>query len=321
MKEKNFLKTFLFILLIVLLLSITIPWLIPISQAQKHKIDFKPFYNSEFVEIDGVKLHYRTWLTEDKNKGWILFIHGMGSSTYSWENNTVFFYQNDYNVIAVDVPPFGYSDKNPELNNSIDELSKLLWNFTKIFDNSGKWVLIGHSMGGAIVQCMSVIKPYKVSKTVFVSPAMFKDLSPQKDFSSFIIKIPLIQRIIIIIGDYFIITEKNVSKMLLSAYGKEVPQETVREYLKTFNQKGFTTAFVKTFGNSKIIQNVNGLNFKTKSLLFAGVKDTWVPYEKYKNIYELFPQMKTVLIEDAGHCIMETHPNEFNKITLDFLRE
>ncbi|MFQ3676303.1 MAG: alpha/beta hydrolase [Endomicrobiia bacterium] len=321
MKAKKFLKIFSSIFLTILLLTITIPWIIPISKAQKHSNDFNPFNNSEFVEIDGVKLHYRVWLNGDKNKDWILFIHGMGSSTYSWENNTDFFYQNGFNIVAVDVPPFGYSDKNPELNNSIDELSKLLWNFTRIFDNSGKWILIGHSMGGAIVQCMSVMKPYKVSKAVFVSPGMFKELTPQKNFSSFIIGIPLIQRIIIIIGDYFIITEKNVSKMLLSAYGKEVPEETVREYLKTFNQKGFAQAFVKTFGNAKIKQNVNGLNFKTKSLLFAGGKDTWVPYEKYKNIYELFPQIKTVLIEDAGHCIMETHPEEFNKITLDFLRE
>lgn len=309
------------ILITLILLTITIPWLISTSKAQKYDYNFKPYVNSKFIVIDNVTLHYRFFPSKDSIiKGWILFVHGMGGSTYSWEKNCSFFSDKSYNVIAVDIPPFGYSDKNPELNNSIDVISRLLWKLIKNLDDKSKWILVGHSMGGGIVQCMAIMKPKKTQKVIFVAPALFKQIKPQKKFNNLLLKIPLIQRIMVISAENFLITEKRIKKLLYSSFADTVPDITLlKEYHKALSQKGFALAFIKTFAASTPLENIDGLKFNTPSILFYGDKDTWVPFENIKPIVNELKSIKTIKINQAGHSLMETHYTEFNKVMLDFI--
>ena len=108
-----------------------------------------PYNNSQYVLVDGVTLHYRTWINDSTNlKPWILLVHGFSGSTYTWNKNIDTLVSAGYNVVAVDVPPFGYSDKNRRTNQSVDSRANLLWHFTKEICQNERWILFGHSMGG-----------------------------------------------------------------------------------------------------------------------------------------------------------------------------
>jgi pimeloyl-ACP methyl ester carboxylesterase len=66
------------------------------------------------------------WKNDDA-LGNILLIHGLGGSTFSFRNNAEALSSAGYNVIAVDLPAFGYSDRKRNIDHSQDNRARLLW--------------------------------------------------------------------------------------------------------------------------------------------------------------------------------------------------
>ena len=90
----------------------------PLSEASAQLPD-KPFANSQYVEVDGIVLHCRTWNPQaEQYLGKVLLIHGLGASTYSWEQTADALSQAGYWVIAADLPGFGYSSRQSGLDHS-----------------------------------------------------------------------------------------------------------------------------------------------------------------------------------------------------------
>lgn len=245
----------------------------------------------------------------------------MGGSTYSWENNAQVFCDSGFNIVAVDIPPFGYSDKNPDFNYSIENRASLIWKLLGSIDRNAKWNLIGHSMGGGIAQCMAIQKPQRVNKLIFVAPALFAELKPKREFSQFITAFPPIERIMCIAGEHIYLKPKRIQKILESSFSSEVEAVVVDEYYKALNNDGFCLAFLRSFSRAKNTTEINGLNLNTKSIAFFGTKDTWVPYESVKHICDKLNCIDTVMVSEAGHSLMETHFKQFNIISIQFLKD
>src|SRR6056297_937384 len=86
----------------------------------------KPFPNSEFKTIENIKLHYRIFQKNNsKSKAKILLVHGMGGSTYCWRNTTEALSKEGYQLVAVDLPGFGYSDRKVGLVHSSE--NRAIW--------------------------------------------------------------------------------------------------------------------------------------------------------------------------------------------------
>ncbi|MGM0415040.1 MAG: alpha/beta fold hydrolase, partial [Bacillota bacterium] len=123
-----------------------------------------PYANSNFVEINGIVLHYRIdKAVNDQSAGKILMVHGMGGSTYCWRENIKSLNQNGFHVIRVDLPAFGFSDRQPGLNHTAENRADWLWSLldyldTEQFSEKENWVLIGHSMGGKTIAEMELIR-------------------------------------------------------------------------------------------------------------------------------------------------------------------
>lgn len=305
--------------LVFIALIFIIPYLIPLSQSQAKGTSL-PFNNSHIKEIDGIWIHYRIWIpSEPKYPNWVLMIHGLGGSTYSWENNTQILCDSGYTVIAVDVPPFGYSDRDPDFNHSPDNRASLLWSFANSLNNNVKWNLIGHSMGGGIVEAMAISKPEKTKSVIFVDPALFKSLKKEFSITQFVLKFPPLERLFSVVGEYFFITKKQITKMLFSAFGRQPTSSEVDEYYKALSQDGTAKAFIRLFTNSKVINEMNIDQLTSPALAIWGDNDTWVPYDGYKSLMSNRTNIKIKIIKGAFHCPMETHSNEFNEIIIDFL--
>jgi len=282
----------------------------------------KPFANSRFITVDGQVLHYRQWLPDFSNDSlpWVLMVHGMGGSTFSWEYNAPALAAAGYTVVAVDVPPFGYSDKDPDANQSVDHRSDLLWEFLNRIRPDSKWNLAGHSMGGGIVQCMAITNPVQVEKVLFVDPALFSNLDETPHRRGSALRFRPFEWIATGIGKATMIRPKGITKMLRSAYAREPDSTDVAEYYKALSQKGFARAFIRSTAKSKPAHPVDGRAFSKPALAIWGKKDTWVPLERSKSLLNQIPSIKVVVIEGAGHCPMATHPELFNKYVIQFLK-
>ena len=103
----------------------------------------------------------------DDGKGFpLVLVHGFLGSSKMWEPQIDFFKDN-FRVITPDLPGFGKSNK-AKLHNSIQSISNLILECLKE-KKINKFHLLGHSMGGMIVQEMAKRKGNKISKLICYS--------------------------------------------------------------------------------------------------------------------------------------------------------
>ncbi len=117
----------------------------------------------------------------EKGKGKdLLLIHGLGGNISHWANN-IGPLSNYFHVIALDLPGYGYSDKN------IDTTNKDLLNFYAdvilaiIEKKRLKGVtLVGHSMGGQIAMIAGLKHSKKVKQLILLAPAGLETFTKQE---------------------------------------------------------------------------------------------------------------------------------------------
>lgn len=278
------------------------------------------FNNSNFTKINDISLHYRSWIAEDTNpKGKILLIHGFGGSTFSWEKIAPVLSSYGYQVVAVDVPPFGFSEKRSDLNGSIGTRAQLINEFIKYLDPETKWHLTGHSMGGAIAKAMVLLNPEQFLTLNLTAPALFDSLVPGEYNVPFLFKIPGIASFTGNIAQECFITHDRIQSMLESAYGKEPTNEQTEQYYRPLSIEGTSRAILNNARRAKEPRELNIGDLRLPVLAIWGDNDTWVPYQDNKKTLELIPTYELVLIPDAGHNPMETHPEIYLQKYLEFL--
>ena len=134
--------------------------------------DLKYPFEVKYTSVnDDIELAF---VDEGKGGHTIIFIHGLGSYLPAWQKN-IEVLKEDYRCIAVDLPGYGKSSKNPH-SGMMTFYADVMAQF---MDNLGveKAVFAGHSMGGQISMVMALEHPQKVEKLVLVSPAGFERFS------------------------------------------------------------------------------------------------------------------------------------------------
>lgn len=124
--------------------------------------DSFPSFESRTATLDGVKIHYLCGGTGPP----LLLVHGLGSSA------AVEFYYNlealaaHHQVLAVDLPGFGQSDK-PPLEYTIDLFVKVLRHFLASLKVE-RTAVMGVSMGGRVALGLALDAPACVERLVLV---------------------------------------------------------------------------------------------------------------------------------------------------------
>ena len=105
----------------------------------------------------------------DEGKGFpLVLVHGFLGSSKMWEPQIDFF-KDYFRVITPDLPGYGKSNK-VKSHNSIQSVANLLLDCLEE-KKIDKFYLLGHSMGGMVVQEMEKKDGDKISKLVCLAPA------------------------------------------------------------------------------------------------------------------------------------------------------
>jgi pimeloyl-ACP methyl ester carboxylesterase len=134
-------------------------------------------YPVQMAEIRNLEIGYIDQGSSDKV---LLLIHGLGSNAKGWTRNIPVLAEN-YRVIAVDLPGYGYSSKD-YYPYSLSWYAEVL---TEFLDELGinEAVFVGHSMGGQIGIITALEYPDYVSELVLISPAGVEDFEDgEKDW-------------------------------------------------------------------------------------------------------------------------------------------
>lgn len=322
---KKFFKRISIGILILFIFLSALPYVFPTRQFP-HFLEQKSYFlESKFIEIDKVWLHYRVFEPSQKPQGSILFIHGFSGSTFSWRKNVKFFQENGYQVLCVDLPAFGFSDRQVEhWNVSNAQRMKILWQLATLINPETRWHLVGHSMGASYVWNMAIYQPEKVGKVLCVGGLPSKFRSFRSAGVSLLLKYPPTKRWIRAIAENFYYKPSKFEKLLASAYSQKPSSEDVEGYLAPFKIQGTTEAILNTFENAPtdtISTSVGYQDFMSRLQLVWGENDLWVKKSLAEDFVKRYPFVSLQIISQAGHCPMETQAEEFNKLLLEFLRK
>ena len=296
-----------------ILLSV-LPYLI---QDNLSEAPIKPFPNSEYFIFNNTKFHFKLFIPKQIQHK-VVFIHGLNGSTFSFRNNIDSLLSINALVLLIDMPAFGYSDKNPAANYSdTNKIQAIHFILTKIdnFTNTNGWNFIGHSMGSSVIGQLASAYPKQTRSLIFIDGIPF--MTHYSFFQKILLYPPLLKWADIVIRK--ITFKKNtVKKLLSSAYHKEADDESAEGYLKTFKIKNSGSSIFRMFadiGHSEINDSI--INSLPK-LIIWGKQDNWIPIQVGSKYFNK-PRTRTLLIENAGHCPMETHCNEVNHAITNFI--
>ncbi|TVQ85875.1 MAG: alpha/beta hydrolase [Bacteroidetes bacterium] len=280
----------------------------------------RPFSNSHFTTINGLKLHYRVWEPSKENLvGNVFMVHGFGGSTFSWQGVADSLQQLGYRAVAIDVPPFGFSDRAPRQNHSVTARASLLIALLEQEFPGTTWHLAGHSMGGGIVQAMALMEPSLFESVNFVAATLFSSIKPGSRQSPLWMSIPGLTSFAGNIAESWIINRSRIEQLLTSAYGQNPSPEQVEGYLLPLQVPGTARSILHMQRFNKELTELDAKALSIPALAIWGENDTWVSLQSRKSILEQIYGVQLRVIKQAGHNPMETHFKEFIDIYIAFL--
>jgi len=295
-----------------IILSI-IPYLLPLQALPGPP--FEPlFENSELTTTENIKLHYRQWQTDSAEK--VFLVHGFAGSTFSWRYTAPALASAGYQVVAVDLPGFGLSERSLSFTPTAEKRAELLWVLLESLEPGADWHLVGHSMGGGVVTAMTLQKPDQV-KSISMAAGAIPDAS--RDRFSWVFHYPPLQRTVRHLATRVLLAEENIQNTLASAYGRMPAESELEGYYRPLLIENTDATLAEVVKTSEKSQLNEIKTMQVPVLLIWGEEDGWVQIERGYKLDNLLPDSELFIIPDEGHCPMETEPKEFNSILLQFL--
>ncbi len=242
----------------------------------------------------------------DEGEGFpLVLVHGFLGSSVMWKPQIDFFKDN-FRVITPDLPGYGKSNK-AKSHNSIKSISNLVLDCLRE-KKIDKFHLLGHSMGGMIVQDMAKKSGEKISKLVCYStgprgemPGRFETVDQSREN----LKKKGLE-----------ITAKNIAKTWFIK-GKDA------KYFDICIEAGKQTS-IETADNSLVaIKNWNGVdtlkNIKSETLIIWGDQDKSYNLEQIQTLENNIKNSKLIIFKNCAHNVHLEKIDQFNQTIKDFL--
>jgi 3-oxoadipate enol-lactonase len=238
----------------------------------------------------------------------LLFLHGIGGAGRAWRGQLDFF-KDRYRAIAWDMPGYGKSAPLPAV--SIAALAEALQDFLQQV-GATKPILVGHSIGGMIVQQLLAKHPGIASAIVLAqtSPAFGK---PDGDWQKAFIEARLgpLDR-----GE----TLASLAPSLVSELVGDDPDiggmELARDCMASVPEATYRATMLSMLGFD---QRNTLKDIRVPTLLLSGSKDKNAPAPMMAKMATYIPSAKYVELEGVGHLANLERPGAFNAALDTFL--
>ena len=243
---------------------------------------------------------------DDIGKGFpLVLIHGYLGSSEMWFLQKKFLSKN-YRIIAPALPGFGESYKIKSLN-SINKMAKML---LKLINekNINKFHLLGHSMGGMIVQEMTKISGEKIKKLICFATGSIGDIPGRFE--------PLET------------TREKLKKDGLKETVNRIPQNWFVEGSKAkyyyFCENAVKNISIETADNALVaMKNWRGYenlkNIKQDTLIIWGDKDVSYNFDQVDTLKKNISSNQLEIFKGCGHNVHLEEPHKFNETVKNFL--
>jgi len=245
---------------------------------------------------------------EDVGKGFpFVFVHGYLGSSEMWSLQKEFF-SKYYRVIIPALPGFGESHNVK----SLDSINKMARQIIDLLDqkNIDKFNLIGHSMGGMIVQEITKLIGDRVNKLICFAtgsigeiPGRFETIDETREklkkdgtevsFS----RVP---------KKWFVKGDKDKNYFLCKNAVKDVSLEAADNALLA----------MKNWRGKEDLKNI-----KNETLIIWGDKDTSYNFDQVDTLKKNIKNSRLEIFKDCAHNVHLEQPDQFNNLVQKFISE
>lgn len=233
----------------------------------------------------------------------LVCVHGLSTPSFVWGPVLPRLTERGFRVLIYDLYGRGYSDRAPGRQDTgffLRQLEDLL----EAEGVTGRFALVGYSMGGAICTAFTARHPNRVERLILLAPAgLGHELGR---FSRFVTRTPLI-------GDW--VMEVLGVPILRSSYGEESKEDAIAmRALKELSVAGTLRA---------ILSSMRGILHVDQSDLHRriaqsgpsvtaiwGERDAVIPVSCRDRLAALNPDARQITLPDADHALTYTHPDD-----------
>jgi len=227
----------------------------------------------------------------------LVMIHGAGGHSQVWQNQ-IRLSKGSLNTLALDLP--GYGESTGEAKSDLDEYAKwLIKGLRGIFRDPP--FLMGHSMGGAIVQRAALLEPDLIKGIILVGTGPRLLVKPmfleglRKNF------------------------EETVDTLIGFAYASGADSLLIKEGAKLMKEAGSSVVYGDLSACNRFdIRNEVG-KIKLPCLILCGDQDKLAPPSLSKKLNAAIEGSRLEILPAAGHMVMIENHKAFNDCVLDFI--
>ena len=269
-----------------------------------------------YLRVRGVRFRYRKAGRGDP----VLLLHGLGASLEQWEWSQLGLSRR-HEVVALDLPGFGWSESPPREQYDLDHIVKLLGGF---MDEMG-WesaTVIGNSMGGLLALGMTLRLGRRVNRLVLAGSA---GLGREVGWMLRLARIPWLSEMLVFPMGFRPVAERSLRRLFsdpsrLPSSLVDVTCDLYKGSIIRENLLHIARTGVSFNGQ------VDSINFRSQlnritvpTLLIWGSVDGVIPLEHGRVAHELIPGSKLTIFDDCGHVPQIEHPDRFVEEVKRFL--
>ena len=243
---------------------------------------------------------------DDTGEGFpLVLVHGYLGSSEMWTFQKDFF-SKDYRVIIPALPGFGESHNIK----SLDSINKMAKKIISVLDQKkiDKFNLVGHSMGGMIVQEITKLIGNRVNKLICFAtgsigdiPGRFETMDETREKlkqEGTKISFSRVPR------KWFVKGDKDKNYFLCENAVKNVSLETADNALLA----------MKNWRGKEYLKNI-----KNETLIIWGDKDTSYNFDQVNTLNKNIKNSRLEIFKNCAHNVHLEKPDEFNSLIKEFI--
>jgi pimeloyl-ACP methyl ester carboxylesterase len=242
----------------------------------------------------------------------VVYVHGLLASSASWRS-VLDGASAGRPAIAVDLPGFGASDRPWPYDYTVDGEARSLLAF---LDARGiaRAVLVGNSLGGAVVMQVAVTRPERVAALVLVAAATAETPVP---WPVAVLRTPVLGELALALS-----TRASVAiglRMRIYARASNVTPHAIDDAWLPLTIPGTRRAALAAIRTDP--RNFEGLEARVTvpTLVVWGEEDRMIPVREGRRLAERLPNARFAVIQNAGHLPQREEPEKFSEIVREFL--
>jgi len=259
------------------------------------------------MRINGARIHY-----EREGEGLpVVFLHAGIADQRMWDPQAAIF-AKQFDVIRPDQRGFGESELPPKPWSPVADLLSLMGQLS--LDSSH---LVGCSMGGALAIDFALAHPERVDKMVLVGSAI-GGFAFRPEHAHLFAEAATARQA----GD---LEALNQAMLFLFLDGPERPRgyvaQPLRKLFLDMNGRALRSDFEKAPPEQDALAVRKLHEISAPTLVVVGDKDVPTVLEAADLLMNSIPDVRKAVIHDAAHLPNLEHPDEFNRVVLDFLAD